>query len=252
MKACDRFSMIERIVSSEGNVSFAELKAHFPDISDMTLRRDLERLDQENRIVRVHGGARSIVNSAGVEANYLRRTSLNPASKRTIAAKAAELLRVNSAVFLDGGTTTTELCKYIPNERFLIYSCGITCILELKRLDRVKAHLVGGQFDPDSLSCGGPEALECISRIHFDTAFLGTIGYDARHGFTCEKVEDAQLKSEVIRRSDRCVVLMDSSKLNHVSTYTFATAGDVDVLVTEGTLDEETARRFTAAGTRIL
>ncbi len=252
MKACDRFAAIERIVGVAGTMSFADLKKHFPDISDMTLRRDLDRLDKEHRIVRVHGGVRSIVNSAGVEANYLRRVSLNPESKQAIAAKAAGLLRPNTAVFLDGGTTATELCKFIPNESIRIYSCGIPCILELKNLSKVDAHIVGGRFDPASLCSSGPEALANIGKIHFDMAFLGTIGYDFFYGFTCEKAEDAQIKSEAIRRSDRCVVLMDSSKLGHASTYTFAKAGEVDAVITEGELDGETVRHFTEAGMQVL
>lgn len=252
MKACDRLDAIERIVSGAGTVSFAELKGHFPDISDMTLRRDLERLDRENRLVRVHGGARSIMNSAGVEANYLRRSGLNPEAKRTIAGKAAPLLRPHTAVFLDGGTTVTELCHHLSGERMLIYTCGVSCIMELQRQQGANLRLLGGSFDPDALSVSGPEALNCIERLHFDTAVLGTIGYDHYYGFTCEKPEDAQLKSAVIRRSNRCVVLMDSSKLGHASTYTFARAGEVDVVVTEGGLDGETLHHFSAAGTRVL
>lgn len=252
MKACDRFAAIERIVSSAGTVSFAELKRHFPDISDMTLRRDLERLDRENRLVRIHGGARSIMNSAGVEADYLRRSSLNPEAKRIIAGKAAALLRPDTAVFLDGGTTVTELCRHLSGERLLIYTCGVSCIMELQRQPGANLHLVGGRFDPDALSLSGPEALAHIERLHFDTAVLGTIGYDFCYGFTSEKSEDAQLKSAVIRRSDRCVVLMDASKLGHASTYTFARAGDVSAVVTEGGLDEETLQHFAAAGTRVL
>lgn len=252
MKACDRFTAIERIVNSAGTVSFTELKQHFPDISDMTLRRDLERLDREHRIVRIHGGARSIMNSAGMEADYLRRSGLNPEAKRTIAGKAAALLRPDTAVFLDGGTTVTELCRQLPSRRLLIYTCGVSCVLELQRQMPPQVHIVGGTFDPDAFSSSGPEALACVERLHFDMAVLGTIGYDFYYGFTCEKPEDAQLKSAVIRRSNHCVVLMDNSKLGHASTYTFARAGEVDTVVTEGGLDEDTLRHFAAAGTRVL
>lgn len=251
-KASDRYTAIERIVRSAGTVSFAELKQHFPDISDMTLRRDLERLDRENRLVRVHGGARSIMNSACVEADYTRRSSLNTEAKRTIAGKAAELLRSCSTVFLDSGTTVTELCRHLTGEKLLLYTNGVSCIMELQRQPGSSLHLLGGCFDSDALAVFGPDALDNIQRLHFDTAVLGTIGYDFYYGFTCEKPEDAQLKSAVIRRSDRCVVLMDTSKLGRAFTYTFARPEEVDAVVTEGGLDAETLHHFTAAGIRVL
>ena len=108
-----REKMVE-MINRERSVSFAQLKQFFHPASDMTLRRDLEYLDREKRIIRTHGGARSVEVLAGTDDLYLRRSTRNAAGKRAIAQKAAALLQPNAAIFLDSGTTCTEFAKVIP------------------------------------------------------------------------------------------------------------------------------------------
>ena len=96
MKAAERHDYIERIVNLEGSITIASLKKHFPSISEMTLRRDLETMDHAKRIIRVHGGARSIESTVGMEDDYLLRNTLHKESKEQIAQKALSLLRPNT------------------------------------------------------------------------------------------------------------------------------------------------------------
>lgn len=252
MRASDRHKLIEEVVNNEGAISFANLKKYLPHISDMTLRRDLEYLDKEGRIIRIYGGARSVLSSIGTENNYVSRSALHVENKVEIASKAIQLLRPNTAIFIDSGTTVTEFCKLIPQEHYLIYTSGITCVLELKRLEKAEIFLLGGRLNPQSISTNGMSAINSFCNIHFNTAFIGSTGYDRLHGFTCGNSDDAVLKAEAIRRADRSIILLDSTKIGLTSTYTFASAGDVDTVVTDSSLSEESRKALEESNAHII
>lgn len=252
MRAAERYDRIERIVNEAGSVSIATLKKHFPDISDMTLRRDLEALNKAERVIRIHGGARSIQSTIGAEDNYPTRAAVRIESKRQIARRAVELLRENTAIFIDSGTTITEFCKLFPDGRYLIYTTGLYCALDLQRLQLPEIYLLGGRLSRTSVATNGADAVSCIENVHFMQAFLGSSGYDELCGFTCENAEDARLKKEVIRRSEQTVILMDSSKVGRISTYTFAQAADVNVVIGDEETDAETIESFSQVGIEFL
>lgn len=252
MKAAERYNLIEQIINKEGTASFATLKKSFPNISDMTLRRDLEYLDREKRLIRVHGGARSVQATVGAEESYRSRNALHMERKKAIAEKAAVLLRPNTAIFIDSGTTTTELCRHIPQEHYLIYTSGITCALELKRLEKAEIFMVGGRLNTSSLSTNGSDAIAYIENLHFNLAILGSTGFDIKYGFTCENNDDARLKRDAIKHADRSIVLMDSSKQGRVSTYVFASVDEIETVVTDDNLDDDYVKHFIGKGIHVV
>ena len=252
MKSADRHDRIESIVNQEGSVTIASLKRHFPNISDMTLRRDLESMDKANRIIRVHGGARSLQPSVGMEDDYLRRDLLHVVDKQEIAQKTLSLIRPNTCFFIDSGTTATAVCRALPQERYLIYTSGLSCAKELKKLEKSEVYLLGGKLNTASLSTYGSAALDSIQNVHFYLAIVGSTGFDYTSGFTAENAEDAKLKREVLRRAEKRVVVMDSSKVGRVSTYTFAMPEDIDILVSDSRLDEDTKQRLIRSNVRLI
>ena len=94
--------------------------------------------------------------------------------------------------------------------------------------------------------------MDSIKNIHFDMAFIGSTGFDAALGFTCNNAEDAKLKSEAIRRAEKSIVLMDSAKLGVISTYTFAMPEDIDIIVCESELSADIARELGSHGTKLI
>lgn len=252
MRISERYAIIEKIVNAEGSVSVANLKKYFPDMSDMTLRRDLDALDKAERIIRVHGGARSIRSAVGTEDSVQVRSGLHAEHKRKIARRAAGLLREHTAVFVDAGSTPAELCKLFPDGQYLIYTRGLNCALALQGLEKAEIYLLGGRFSSAGLSTNGSGAVAHIENVHFTQAFLGCNGFEPSCGFTCENYEDARLKTEIIKRSEHAVILMDSSKLGRVATYTFAGLGDVDAVVSDDEVDEQSAQLFAREGVELL
>jgi DeoR family transcriptional regulator, aga operon transcriptional repressor len=247
-----RREKIVSLVNREGSVSFAKLKETFRQVSEMTLRRDLEYLDTSKRIIRTHGGARSVEVLIGTDDLYLKRTTRNADEKKLIAEKAVSLLHENTTIFLDSGSTCTEFARHIPDGPYMIFTTSLSGALELARLQQAQVHLIGGHMNAPSLSLKGAMTVRDLAMINFHTAFIGVTGYIQSRGFTCGSTEECELKRTAMAHSEKSVMLMDAQKVGVTSTFTFAEAEDADVVVSDGALDEKTLREFERAGVIVL
>lgn len=239
----ERRQKIAELVVRTGQISFAELKKAFPDVSEMTLRTDLKSLDEEGQIIRIHGGARSI-ETLGSDGPLSRRTLRNPSAKREIAEKAAALLKRGASVFLDSGSTTTCFAKYIPDEPRQIFTCSISCAAELAVLTKPEVYLIGGRLNRDSLSLAGSRGLLELQSCHFDICFLGVSGFMPGVGFGCEAEADCILKQVALQQSKYRVALMDASKFGRQNTRCICPLEQVDAVVCDHTLRAEQRRFF--------
>lgn len=252
MKMEARRKQIVELVNREGNVSFSMLMSQFKPISEMTLRRDLEFLDKTGSIVRVHGGAKSVDVVIGTDDLLLKRSVRNIEAKKLIAKKAVELLRVNTAIYLDSGSTTTLLARHIQDNAYMIFTSGITCVQEMLHLDKVQIHVVGGKVNRASQSTCSSKSLDYLDNTNFQTAFLGVTGFTPEHGFTCGTEDECELKRAVIRNTDIVVALMDSAKVGVVGTFTYAMLKDVNIVVSDDALDKRTKSTLEDAGVIVL
>ena len=248
----ERREKIVELVNRLGTVSFAQLKAAFPDVSEMTLRTDLKALDEERRLVRVHGGAKSVEVVVGTDDFLLRRALRCAPEKAQIAQKTLSLLRPDMTLYLDSGSTTTALARLIPDERFQIFTSSLSCANELLRLTRARVFLPGGFVNRYSQSLCGIEAVRTVGRIHFDLALLGTTSFSDKTGFSCGMEEEAQLKRAVIAQAERSFVLMDAGKVGLTSTFSFATLDEVDGIVSDDGLPAELAAACRARSKTVL
>ena len=248
----ERREKIVELVNRLGTVSFAQLKAAFPDVSEMTLRTDLRALDEERRLVRVHGGAKSVEVVVGTDDFLLRRALRCAPEKAQIAQKTLALLRPDMTLYLDSGSTTTALARLIPDERFQIFTSSLSCANELLRLTRARVFLPGGFVNRYSQSLCGIEAVRTVGRINFDLALIGTTSFSDKTGFSCGMEEEAQLKRAVIAQAERSFVLMDAGKVGLTSTFSFATLDEVDGIVSDDGLPAELAAACRARGKQVL
>lgn len=240
----ERRNQIVELVNEQGAVSFALLKSRFPDVSEMTLRSDLKALDEQRLIVRVHGGAKSVERVIGTDDLFHKRAVRNVEGKRLIAAKAAKLIVPNSAIYLDSGSTLTELATVFPEVPCELFTTGLPGAMALAAREKVTVHVLGGTLDVPSLSLAGSTCCELVDRLHFDIAFMGVTGFLPETGFTCGSSDESALKRAVIARSERVVVLMDGSKVGVPNTFSFAKANQIDTLISDGTLDDDTLAYF--------
>ena len=233
----ERRQKIVEFVNRLGTVSFAQLKAAFPEVSEMTLRTDLKALDEERRLVRVHGGAKSVEVVVGTDDFLLRRELRAAPEKAQIAQKALSLLRPDMTIYLDSGSTTTALAR--PDERYQIFTSSLSCANELLRLTKARVFLPGGFLNRYSQSMCGIQPMQTIGKVNFDLALIGTTSYAEKTGFSCGMEEEAQLKRAVIAQAERSYVLMDAGKVGLTSAFTFAALEDIDGIVSDDALPDE-------------
>lgn len=248
----ERRQKIVEFVNRLGTVSFAQLRAAFQEVSEMTLRTDLKALDEERRLVRVHGGAKSVEVVVGTDDFLLRRSLRAAPEKAQIARKALGLLRPDMTIYLDSGSTTTGLAHLIPDERYQIFTNSLSCANELLRLTRARVFLPGGFVNRYSQSLCGVHPMQFISGVNFDLALIGTTSYAEKSGFSCGMEEEAQLKRAVIAQAERSYVLMDAGKVGLKSTFSFALLDDVDGIVSDDALPGEVVTACRARGVQVL
>ena len=242
-----RRNAIVELINKNETVSFSQIKEAFPQVSEMTLRTDLKLLDNAKRIVRIHGGAKSVQMVIGTDDYLSKRSVRNIPEKQFIAEKALSLLRPDTTIFIDSGSTTTMLAHQFPDQSNLIYTTGLSCATELAGLSRPTVILPGGRLNRYSQSVYGISAVKELERVNFNQTFLGVTSYHKMTGFTCGSNDEAVLKQTAIRQSEQTIVLIDSSKIGEKSTCNICSLSEVDIVVSDGKLSEdflEDCRRF--------
>ncbi|OFK23273.1 DeoR family transcriptional regulator [Olsenella sp. HMSC062G07] len=252
MDMAERRDKIVDLVNREGSIVFAQLKKELPDVSEMTLRTDLKVLDQQRSIIRVYGGARSVDYAVGTDDLLAHRKARNVAKKNDIALKAIELVRPDTTIFIDSGTTTTALATALPNQRLLVFTNSLTVAMELANLDQVTTYVVGGELNRQSMSVTGARAVKNLGSLAFDQLFLGVTSYENRGGFTCGSGDEAVFKASCVERADETVVLIDSTKEGKRSTFPICDITDVDCVVSDGGLSLDFVTRCEEAGVEVL
>lgn len=241
----DRMDAVAELLDKRGKLTMEELCENFPEVSEMTLRRDLLKLEQENRIIRIRGGAMSVTEVKKVSGEeYTKKTVINTDQKRIIAQKAAALIEPGSCIFMDGGTTAMYLAKELPNLSCCIFTNGIAVAMELAQKKNIDIVLLGGQLLKDNLSTASPVAHEYLKNSNFKTAMISASAFTPEHGFSCGSQIEADLLKMVREKADAVYMMLDSSKIGKVKPYTFARIEDLDVLITDDSFPSDIKELF--------
>lgn len=229
-----RRQTINDYIQSNGKATYDELMELIPDISCMTLRRDLEHLEKEGLVLRVRGGARSVSSISGdSEDKYAVRAAANITAKTDIAEKTLPYVQPEHSVYFDSGSTLMLLSSKLENGYYSIITPAPNLVNELLKKSKIDITLLGGRLSRDTLAVTGNAAIEAINEINIDTAIMATSGYSIDCGFTSGEYNEVQLKKAVMRKARRVVMIMDSSKFDKNLPYTFGTMKDIDVLITD-------------------
>ena len=148
----ERIEEIAELLDKRGRLTLEQLEAFFPNVSQMTLRRDLFQLEEEGKIIRIRGGAMSVkeVQKVSGEA-YAKKTTIHTDEKIKIAQKAADLVDEGASIFIDGGTTALYLAKELPDMPCNVFTNGIAVASELAQKKNVVINLLGGQLMKENL-----------------------------------------------------------------------------------------------------
>lgn len=239
MLAAQRRQRILDLIHRSGAVKVAELTRAL-GVSDMTIRRDLDSLDAQGLLEKVHGGAtisRSSTDEPGFEAKWVRERQ----QKEAIAARAAALVEPGAAVALGAGTTTWTLAhplRMVPRLTVVTNSAEIADVFHRGPREDQTIVLTGGMRTP-SAALVGPVAISSLRSLNVDTVFVGVHGMDAQMGFTTPNLMEADTVRALIASARRVVVVADSTKWGVVGISTFAQLDEADILVSDWGLTTE-------------
>lgn len=242
----ERRKEIRKFIEAERDVTLNQLCAKFPSWSEMTIRRDLEYLENEHVLIRTKGGARLLHGSYGLSEDiYSERESKNYSLKQEIASKALRFVQPNRGIYIDAGTTMMAFTRGLPDYRIAIITSGPNIALDIaKSKQNPSVVMLGGTLSSQTLSISGASVLEQLKTLNIDTAFMSASGFCEGSGFSVGNQHEADLKRMVMSRARRTIMLMDSSKVGTVLPFTFAKADDVDVFISDSDLPESVKEFF--------
>ena len=245
-----RQDRIKEYIEEKNVVTIKELQDLFPEVSLMTIHRDLDFLENTGAVVKFRGGARSVRYAGDPEFNVRMRD--NNSGKQMIARKAMELIQPHSSIFLDASTTNLTLARILPDMNLNVFTTGPSIALELCRLHNPVVTLCCGTINRKNLALSGQNTLEMLEKINIDMAFIGVSGCSVDAGFTCGTEGDMLVKRMVIRKARTSVVMCTQEKLRCLMPYTFATMQDVDYLISDVPMPEPFHKAAEQYGTILL
>lgn len=219
MLAEQRARAILQQLNQHQTVSVADL-CQTTGASEATIRRDLNALARQGRLVKIHGGATSLEEEEFLAREPDLATKQRYArEKERIARYAASLVGEDDVVFLDTGTTVLHIADHLKDSKALFVTSSIDLAGMLSAHER-RVYVLGGTLKPGTVDIVGAEALDCLRKYNFTKVFLGTSGVSLSQGFTTPDPEAAALKSLAASRAQTVCVLADSSKFGRVTAAT--------------------------------
>jgi DeoR/GlpR family transcriptional regulator of sugar metabolism len=241
MLAPQRQTLILQEVSRTGAARISDLAAAL-DVSEMTVRRDIDLLAEAGQIEKVHGGAVAIFEASNISEPPFKATSMREqAAKDAIAAKASELVKPGASIALMGGSTVFAMAKYIshiPRITVVTNSLPVSDYLHREGNQDQVVILTGGMRTPTD-SFVGEFTIDALQRLNLDIAFIGTHGVDIKGGFSSPNLYEAETNRSVRQRTKKFVVLADHTKWGKLGFSTFAQLAEADLLITDSAIEKD-------------
>ena len=242
----DRRQRLLELIRVRGFAALDELVREL-GVSESTVRRDLDALEEQGSARRTHGG---VLYAGGMPrlAEFDERQPANWAAKRAIAARAAEVIGDGETVLLDGGTTTYEVARLLVGRPLQVVTNSLPVANLFASESRSDLVLLGGYVSPRTGVCLGPYANELLGRLHVTTTVLSAAGV-ADEGLFNAHLLLAETEQAMLRAAGRVIVVADSSKFGKKSLTLVAPLSDIDLVVSDDALTAEWRQKIAAAST---
>ncbi len=231
---------ILEIVNQRKSVSVSEL-SQLSGVSEVTVRQDLNALESQNYLKRIHGSAISIESD-----NLDLRLQTNFLTKKRIADFASSLVKEGESVFIEGGSTNALLARSLaerPNITIITVSHYIANLLKETECDVI---IIGGLYQKSSQSVVGPITRSGIQQVHFSKAFIGIDGFHDSTGFTSRDMMRCDVVNAVLAKDVETIVLSDSSKFGSIQPYPLSTEHQVSRVITDADLPDTYRKKLAA------
>lgn len=250
MLAADRRLKILERVAEGMSIQVGDLARDF-DVSEMTIRRDIQRLERDGFLRRTYGGATAHI-TRSFDVAFNARALQHAPEKRLIGLAAAGELGDATLLFVGIGTTAEQFARFLPARPELTVVTGSLPIASLLGTRPVRVVGLGGTIRRDDLTFVGPAARATLERYRFDLAVLGAAGLSARWGLTELNDEEAEIYRLAIEHSERVLVIADGSKLGNVAPSIVAPAQRLQTLVTDAAAPADELAALQACGVRVI
>ncbi|WP_233453958.1 DeoR/GlpR family DNA-binding transcription regulator [Tsuneonella flava] len=238
-------------LQEEGSVRVRKLADVF-EVSEVTIRQDLETLEAQGHIVREHGGAFLKSVPQQVRSMALQNTGQMEA-KRQIGVAAAALVTDGSSIILDAGSTTTEVAASLAGRRDItLITNALNIALMLGGEPGFDVHMTGGHFKAPTLSLSGERSAEYLQGLYVDRLFLAVAAIDVAAGLTYPALSDLPVKRAMIEAASEVVLVADSSKIGGRSFTALGGLDLIDVLVTDKGISDADRAAIEAVGVKTI
>lgn len=235
-----RLDVVLRMLKANTTASITEI-AEACNVSQMTARRDIQKLVEAGQVIRIPGGAR-IEQWRGVERSFFERLQNMATAKRCIGTAAAALVHDSESVVLDSGTTTLYVARELRTRRnVVVFTFSLSVLEELASAENVRVELTGGVYRSSSHDLIGHTVGQSLSSIFADTVIFGAAAVSFTRGVM---VQDQDAQREMLKAGRRRVLVVDSAKIGREATYRLCGIEECDLVVTDKGIAPESLARL--------
>ena len=251
-----RFNSILSGLQESGSVAVDELSDQL-GVSVVTIRRDLDVLEQKGLLRRTHGGAASIeplfYEPFKKDRSFQEQVERQAGEKRRIGRAAAALINPGETIAITPGTTTAEIIRGIPfNSKITVVTNTANIAMELSKRKDVNVFVTGGHLHGDWFSLVGPSAIRSLDNMLIHTMFIGADGIDADWGLSCFSSDEAELNGTMVRHARRHIAVADSTKFGVVANWRICQTSVLQTLITDTDATDEMIAPFQKLGIEVL
>lgn len=236
MLAIERRQNIMSLIREKKSVRVHELAIIY-DVTEETIRRDLDKLDKEGKIKKTYGGA-VLENPVSEDSSFIDRLEVNMDKKKAIGMKAAELIEDGETIFIDMSTTSLEVIKAVdPSKQITVITNSLEAIIVLGKKSNVRLITIGGTYDQNNQFMGGAMSHMFIDYYYADKTFFSVKGITMDRDFMDSKEDVAEIKAKMVKNSKEAILVADASKFEKSALVRVIDPNSVAAIVTDYELD---------------
>lgn len=247
----ERRNKIMELLNKNQRLTVKELAKEI-DVSEATLRSDLNQMEKEGLLTRTHGGA-VLTDYIENETSFSTREKKNKQEKMHIASQAVQLITDGQCVLFDASSTVLELARLLKRgkKRLTVVTSGIYTALELRDHPDITVILLGGVVRTGSSSLEGTLGVDVLNKINVDAMFTSANGFTFDTGLTDFNIYEVELKREMLKKASKVVALVDHTKIGKSSIASFADVSQVDTFITDAHFSDEEIAQFNHFGVEV-
>ena len=239
-------------IKETGEVLVTRLSKEF-DVSEVTIRNDLEHLEKKNLLVRARGGAIHTENLVGIDQRIAEKNKIHANEKAAIGKTASSLINDGDTIIIDSGTTTAEIVKHLDRVKHLnVITNALNIANLLMAHPAVNVIIPGGYLRQNAMSLVGPLAEKNLRNFFVDKVFLSTDGFDTKQGIFTPNIDEAHLNGIMIEITKEVILVTDSSKFKRKSLAFICGLDKIKKVVTDSGIQQDDKKRLEDAGIEVL